>query len=297
MKNGVAIQLEGVSRTWNSFHLGPIDLTVQQGNVVTIVGNNGSGKSTIFRLILQLLKKDHGSIRFFSQGKELKEMEAKQKIGYVGDQYLGFRHLTVDELASFVSHWYPDWDQAKYQQLKKRYQIDGAMKFENCSTGIQKKVEWILALSHSPQWLLLDEPSAGVDLLAQKKMIEDMMEFMEKDQNCILLASHNPHEVHQVADYIYLLDQGTIVQGFEKDQILEQWGIIWLDQPLPESLIDHPHILDMHTSSQIVTNQLDQLEKEFAAHHITITRFKRLQWIDAIEYLLAQKKKSEGNRS
>lgn len=289
MKLDVAIQLEGLQRKWDSFHLGPINLTVHEGNIVAIVGNNGSGKSSIFRLILQLLKKDEGSIRFFSQGNELQETEAKQKIGYVGNQYLGFRHLTIDELASLVARWYPKWDSAKYQRLKQRYRIDGTMKYENCSTGVQKKVEWILAISHSPQWLLLDEPSSGVDLSSQKQMIEDMMEFMEKDENSILLASHNLHEIHQVADWIYLLDQGKIVHAFEKDQILEQWGIIWLDQPLPPSFSNHPNVLKILTPSQIVTNDLDQLEHTLKSHHITITHLKRLPLMDAIEYLLTTK--------
>lgn len=299
MKSDLALQLEGVSRSWPSFQLGPIDLTVHQGHIVTLVGNNGAGKSTIFRLILQLLQKENGRIRFYSQGKEIDETEAKQKIGFVGNQYDGLQHLSIDELAAFVAHWYPDWNPNQYQRLKERYRIDGQMKYADCSPGVQKKVEWVLAFSHSPQWLFLDEPSAGVDLFSQKLMMEDMMNFMEHEQNSILLASHNLHEIQQVADYLYLLEQGKIVQAFDKDEIAEQWGMIWIDQPLPPSLSNHPHILDALTPTQIVTNHLAELEKFLQAHQIAILRLKRLSFMDAMEYLLTPvpSKKSERTHS
>ena len=290
MNHELTLQLAGVSRKWNDFQLGPLDLTVQQGNVVAMIGKNGSGKSTIFRLIMRLLQKDEGKIRFFSQGREIEETKAKQKIGYVGNQYDALQHLTIDHLAAFVAYWYPDWNPTQYEQLKQRYEIDGRLKYAECSPGIQKKVEWVLALSHSPQWLLLDEPTAGVDLFSQKLMIEDITEFMENEQNSILLASHNPHEIQQVADYIYVLDQGEIVHAFEKDKIAEQWAIIWIDQPLPEPLANHSLILDVHTPTEIVTPDLNQLEQVLQAHQISIQRHKRLSFMDAMEYLLTPAK-------
>lgn len=285
-----ALQLEGVSRKWNAFQLGPIDLTVQQGNVVALIGKNGSGKSTIFRLIMRLLQKDKGKIRFFSQGREMEETKAKQKIGFVGNQYDALQHLTIDHLAAFAAYWYPDWNPTQYEQLKQRYEIDGRLKYAECSPGTQKKVAWVLALSHSPQWLLLDELTTGVDLYSQKLMIEDIMEFMENEQNSILLASHNPHEIQQVADYIYVLNQGKIVHTFDKDQIAEQWAIIWTDQPLPEALAHHALILDIHTPTEMVTHDLDQLEQVLQMHQISIRRHQRLSFMDAMEYLFAPAK-------
>lgn len=290
--SGTALQVRGLTRRLQSFQLGPFDLDVDQGSIVALVGNNGSGKSTLFRLLTRLLAMDQGSIRFVSEGRVLEDKEAKQRIGYVGRTFGFFHNQSIDTLASFFAYWYPNWNQQKYEQLLERYQIDRKVSFAKCSTGTQKKVEFILALSSSPQWLLLDEPSSGLDLSSQKMLIEDMLAYMEEEQNSILISSHNLDEINRIADFIYLIDKGRVIHSFSKDEIHEKWSNVWIDQPLPAGISSHPAIIEQK-STQIVTNDLPELEKILNQEGITITHFQRLTLLEAMEHLLSDGSKEK----
>lgn len=281
----MAIEVRELIRRFRSFQLGPLDMNVDQGSVVALVGNNASGKSTLFRLLTGLLTFDQGSIHFYSQRKQLSEQEAKRKIGYVGRPFGLFQHETIDSLASFFSYWYPNWDQQKYQRLIQRYQIDPQTSLAKCSNGTQKKVELILALSSSPQWLLLDEPSLGLDLSSQKLLYEDLLDFMEEERNSILIASHNPEEISRIADRIYLIHEGKIIDIFSKDEVYEKWSYVWIEQPLPIQLTNHPAVIE-HETNHFVTNDLPEIEKLLHEEGIAVAHLQRFTLREVMETIL-----------
>lgn len=283
---GSAINIDGVSKSLRSFRLDSINLQVNTGSVAAVLGNNGAGKSILFKLIMNLLQTEQGTIQLMGQTYKENEIQIKQKTGYIGGQFQVLSHLSIRQLASFICRWYPTWNQAKYQKLLKRYQIDEDVRFAQCSTGVQKKVEFIFVMAYSPDLLILDEPTTGVDLFSQRKMTEDLLHFMEDDGKCILIASHNFDEINRIADDIYVLDNGQITHSFNKDEIGEKWARIWINHELPEELFNHPHIIDLQQSPlQVVTNNLDAMENELKNHEILITHMQKLTLRDVIEYL------------
>lgn len=280
------LTITGLTKQYKNFTLGPIDLRVEKGIVVALLGTNGSGKSTLFRILMGMVQPSEGQLSFFDTAGQMSETEIKQRIGYVGDQFDIMGHLTIKELASLVSYWYPNWSMQKYQELLHRYKVNEHQKYSKCSKGTQKKVQFILAMSYEPELLLLDELTAGVDLVSQRKMREDLQEFMADGEHTIVLASHILDEIRQVSDYIYVLDDGQIIRSFEKDEVHVNWARVWTSH-IPAALRQHPHVLEFSEQPmQLVTDDLTSIEAELAKENATITHIQRLNMDEVITFIL-----------
>lgn len=287
MMNTSILDIKGLTKHYKKFSLGPIDFQVEMGTVVAVVGANGSGKTTFFRMMMNLLQADGGSINFFGNDLTEKETEIKQKVGYVGDLLDPYSRLTIKELSSLIAYWYPTWDHRLYAHLLKRYNIDEEQKFGKCSKGTKKKVEFIFALCHETKILLLDEPSAGVDIISQQKMKEDLMNYMEDGERSIVLATHNIDEIKQLCDYITILDDGNVLSTFNKDEVHEKWARLWVSH-IPDTLHNHPHVIKVEANPpQIVTDNLTSIEKELAERGMSISHTNRLSLEEVIEYMIS----------
>src|SRR5699024_7973615 len=187
----------------------------------------------------------------------------KERIGYAGGRlYEAFDHLTISKLAELISHWYPNWDVVYYETLLERYQINPKEKYANCSDGTKKKIEFVFALTRHPELLLLDEPTANVDMLSQQKMQEDLINYMEKGDNTIVIATHSQEEIKQSCDYICFLKNGQIEGIYEKDDIQNRWARLWLLE-LPSSVKNDPSVWMVEEEPlQIITDRLPELQEE-----------------------------------
>jgi ABC-2 type transport system ATP-binding protein len=287
--NNSVLMVNGLEKKYKKFQFGPVDFSLEKGTAVALLGGNGSGKSTFFRLLMNILQPEAGSVTIFGASLKEKETDIKRRIGFIGDMLEPFSALKIKDLASLVSHWYPTWDDERYQHLTARYGIDENEKYGKCSKGTKKKVEFVLSLCHSPDLLLLDEPSANVDIVSQRKIKEDLVEYLEDGEKSIVLATHIMDDVRQICDYIYLLENGQFSESFEKDEIQEKWASCWIHE-LPEELSHHPAIVRINrldnTSLQVVTNDFSSLERELLLHDITIQQVGRLTLDEIIEYMI-----------
>lgn len=287
--NQPLVRIEGITKHFKKFSLRSVDLSVEEGTIVALLGPNGSGKSTLFRIMMNLIQAESGSMHIFDKNMQEYETEIKKEIGYVGDQYDIFGDLTIAELASLISYWYSTWDQTRYKELLLKYNIDESSKFKNCSKGEKKKVEFIMALSHHPKLLLLDEPTAGVDIISVRRMKEDLLAYMESGTRSIILATHQVDEVKELCDYIYVLHKGRIVDSFLKDEIMEKWARIKVSQ-LTNNIQSHSAIIDININDQLlVTNNLQEMEHLLAQEGISIIQLERLGIGEVLEYLIAPK--------
>ncbi|WP_456274796.1 ABC transporter ATP-binding protein [Bacillus sp. AK031] len=288
------LEVKGLKKNYKKFKFGPIDFSVEKGMAVALLGGNGSGKSTFFRLLMNILQPEAGSITFFGNDLKNNEMDVKRRIGFIGEMLEPFSALKIKEIANLVSYWFPTWDDSRYHHFVNRYRIDENEKYGKTSKGTRKKVELILSLSHSPDILLLDEPSANLDIVSQRKMKEDLVEFLEDGEKSIVLASHLMDDVRHICDYIYILDDGQINESFEKDEIQEKWATFWIND-FPEELLDHPNIVVTNrlnnSTLQVVTNDFPTIERDLLDRHISIHQVGRLTLEEIIEYII------DGDRS
>lgn len=280
------LRISELTKHYRKFRLGPLNLVCEPGVVTAIVGPNGSGKSTLFRMIMGLIKSEHGDIDIFGQSINEEERYIKQQLGYVGDQYEGFKHLKISELAELISYWYPSWNEERYQHYLERYKIDESMRFDKCSKGTQKKVEFVFAMVHQPQLLILDEPSAGLDIPSQRLMREDLIEMMEDGQSSVLIATHSVDELKSLCDYIYVLNNGQLIHAFEKDEVHDQWARIWVSAITP-LMKKHPDILAYEEQpALLLTKNLEDTLKLLQVENISVTHTQRLSLEEVIEMLL-----------
>ncbi|WP_180994295.1 ABC transporter ATP-binding protein [Bacillus sp. Marseille-P3661] len=283
------LKIKGLTKQLKKSVIGPIDFQMEKGTAVALIGANGSGKSTFLRLLMNILKPDKGDIQVFGQKFAENETTIKQQIGYMGDLFEPFGYLSIKELSSLVSYWYPSWSHSRYADFLRRYNIDETMKYSKCSKGTKKKVEFIFSLCHNPQLLLLDEPSAGVDIISQRKMKEDLKNYMEDGENSILLVTHIMDEVKQICDYITIIEEGMLVHYINKDEIYENWARVWVST-VTDSLRINPNVISIDAESlQILTNNLRAIEKAIKTEGIAITHIQRPTLEETIENLVELK--------
>ena len=117
------ISLRGIRKSYGDFELGPVDLEIEPGYVVAVVGPNGGGKSTLFRVLMNLVRPSSGELKLFGGTYPHDEVAIKQRVGYVPERSLGHDEMSANSLGEFVSHFYPGWDQSLYEDLLKRTQV------------------------------------------------------------------------------------------------------------------------------------------------------------------------------
>ena len=221
------ISLKGVRKTFrNNFELGPMDLTVEPGCIVAVLGPNGGGKSTLIGMLMNLIHPDSGEVSLFGLSHPEDEVAIKQRIGYVPESSVGHDELSAKSLGEFVSYWYPRWDQRLYQDLIERYKVDPDKRFGKLSKGMQRCLAFALALATGGELLLLDEPTVGVDPFARRQMLEDISRFMrdgvnDGDGRTVVFATQVMEEVRRLADYVAFLVDGEYLSLQEKDTLLE----------------------------------------------------------------------------
>ncbi|MBA9087987.1 ABC-2 type transport system ATP-binding protein [Fontibacillus solani] len=231
MEQDIAIELTGVKITRRRRKtIGPINLRIPQGHIVALVGPNGSGKSTIINMILQTISPDEGSITWLGEAsKTALPLEIRQQIAYVPEHPINEENfMTADEAARFRSHWYPNWDEVRFDQLMSRFEVSRHERLNRLSKGERRKFEIAAAFAAKPKILLLDEPSSGLDPFAWKDMIEQLRSFMKGEDVTVVLSSHIVEEVKRLADYIVLVNSGQVLGMAEKDALFANWKEIWV---------------------------------------------------------------------
>lgn len=230
MMNESAIQLNGIVMNRSNFKLGPLHLDIPRGYITAIVGPNGCGKSSTFRMMLGLDKQDEGSIQLLGQQVEQGlDTELKKRIGYLHDQSSSHEErMKGTEKAAFHRFWYDRWDVNRYRELLHILEVDDNQVLGKMSKGMRRKFEFALSIAHNPELLLLDEPSSGLDPLAWKMMIEILHRYMDRGDRTILMTSHIIEEVKRLADYIIFMAQGRVLGVYEKDELFSSWFTIFV---------------------------------------------------------------------
>ncbi|OAB36838.1 multidrug ABC transporter ATP-binding protein [Paenibacillus macquariensis subsp. defensor] len=303
----MVVQMVGVKKKRRNKMIGPLNLSIPQGYVVVIVGENGSGKSTMMNMLMQTVIPDEGDITWFGQSYPSGiPPEIKQQIGYVSEKSnLEEDLMTAEEVAKFRSYWYTDWDDMMLQRLFKTFNIPANTKLNKMSKGERRKVEISVALASRPKLLLLDEPSSGLDPFAWKRMIDILQEYMIKGDSTILLSSHIVDEIRRLADFIILVHQGRILGMVEKDNLLDNWKEVWLkgDRSMVE-VEDLPGIVSAQQESigvlRLITTECKQLENLLQQSGIQLMKTRGLEldeilslWIQRDEAVIAQSERGE----
>lgn len=220
-----AISIRNLQKSFPAFTLKNVSFDVQKGTIMGFIGENGAGKSTTIKCILNVLKKDSGLIKIFGYDHTKEEIQIKEEIGVVYDDLPFPETLTGSEIEKFMSRLYKNWDEPLFYQLLKQFKINPAKKVKELSRGMKMKLSIAIALAHHPKLLILDEPTSGLDPIVRDEILDLFLHFMEEEEHTILFSSHITSDLEKIADSITFIHEGEIVFSESKDVLLYEYAI------------------------------------------------------------------------
>jgi ABC-2 type transport system ATP-binding protein len=230
--------MEGVSKRYPHFFLDNINLELREGGVLGFVGANGAGKSTTIRILMGLVRQDSGSVQVLGHSMPAEQIAAKLDIGFVSEDMRLYGAATLAWHMNFVASMYPRWDQTYADMLLRRFDLK-AQRIKGLSHGQRVKAALLLALARQPRLLILDEPTTGLDPVARREVLAELMSVLTDEGRTIFFSSHNTLEVEQISDYIAFIDRGHLIALDEKEDLLDRWRRVRLVVPSGSVL---PHI-------------------------------------------------------
>ena len=232
-----AIRIANLKKTYSDFTLEIPSLALPGGYILGLIGENGAGKSTTIRLILDLIRKDDGEITVLGEKVGTKEYEAvKEDIGVVFDEPGFPPSLKGKEIGRILQYTYRRWDPAVFEKLTTRFDLPMDRKFSEYSRGMKMKLSIAAALSHDPKLLILDEATSGLDPVVRDEILDIFMDFTRDENHSILVSSHIVSDLEKLCDYVAFLHKGKLLLWEEKDRLAERYGVI---QCMEEEIADY----------------------------------------------------------
>jgi ABC-2 type transport system ATP-binding protein len=201
--------------------LASVSLSMPRGAVYGLVGANGAGKTTLIKHILGLLRAESGSVRVFGVDPVADPVAVLSRIGYLSEENDIPGWMRVDELIRYSRAFYPAWDDAYAEELRRAFALDPTAKIRNLSKGGKARVGLLIALAHRPELLVLDEPSSGLDPIVRRDILGAVIRTIADEGRTVLFSSHLLGEVEQVADHVTMINEGRIVLSAPLDAIRE----------------------------------------------------------------------------
>ena len=235
-QNAPALEIKGLRKEYKDFVLEGMDLTIERGKIMGLVGENGAGKTTAMKAMLGIIRADGGTIRFF--GKELSEgcSGNKNDIGVVLGEMNFYETMTPAQVGKVCGGIYKNWDEKRFKDSLGRMNVAMNKKIKDFSKGMRIKLALATALSHQAKILILDEPTSGLDPVAREEILDEFKAFTEDGQGAILLSSHITSDLEKIADDITFIHKGKVI--FTKSR-RELAGIGNIDDIMTEYVRGH----------------------------------------------------------
>ena len=221
-----ALELKNVSKSFSGFCLDNLSLTLPSGCIMGLIGENGAGKSTTVKLILDMLHKDSGAITVLGKYNEKDISLIKEDVGVVMDEAGIPECLTAKQVGKVMKHTFRNWNDAEYTRLLKKLSLPDNKPFKEFSRGMKVKLGIAVAMSHGARLLLLDEPTSGLDPVVRDEVVEMFCDFTRDEEHSILISSHIVSDLERLCDYVAFLHKGKLLLCEEKDVLLSEYGII-----------------------------------------------------------------------
>lgn len=217
-----AIEIKNLNKKYDNFSLKNININLEEGSIMGLVGRNGAGKTTIIKSIMGLINIDSGDIKVF--GNELTK-ESKENIGIVFDDGFFSEQYNAKQIGNILKNIYKNWDSSKYKDYLRKMNLPEDKIIKNFSKGMIMKLSFAIAVSHNPKLLILDEPTSGLDPVFRSEILDMFMDFIQDEKCSILISSHITTDLEKIADYITFIDNGEIVFSKNKDEFIYTFGI------------------------------------------------------------------------
>jgi ABC-2 type transport system ATP-binding protein len=224
-----AIEIRGLEKSFSTFKLGPLDLTVPRGAIYGFIGPNGAGKSTTMDLMLGMGDRDAGTITVNGLDHLRDEVAFKQRVGYASPDISYAVWGKVGKAIRFVRDFYPTWDHAYCDRLMEAFHLDAKDKIATLSFGARTKLNLLIALSHRPEVLILDEPTTGLDAVSKKQVFTELLNAVKEGDRTAFISSHGLADLERFADHVGLIKNGKLLFEGPTDAVVQRFRQVDLE--------------------------------------------------------------------
>jgi ABC-2 type transport system ATP-binding protein len=220
------LEIKGLNKAYDSFALKDVSFTLPKGYIMGFVGENGSGKTTTIRSILNMANIDSGKISVFGLDSVTDTIAIKEKLGVVFDSLYLADHLTAKQIEKQLKPFYKDWDSKEFAGRLKSFGLPDNKRVGEFSKGMKMKLMIAIALSHKADFMILDEPTSGLDPVARDELLDILAEYIENENRSVLFSTHITSDVERIADYVTILHNGKVWFTGTKDELNEKYVIL-----------------------------------------------------------------------
>lgn len=221
-----AIEIKNITKKYDGFTLNNVSFNVPKGSIMGFIGQNGAGKSTTIRSLLNIIPINSGEIKLLGMDHIKNEKEIKERIAVVFDELPFHDIFNAKDMSRIFEGIYPKWNRNIYVRYLERFELPLKKKIGDFSKGMKMKLQIACALSHEAELLVMDEATAGLDPVVRDEILRIFMEYLEDGERSILMSSHITSDLEKIADSVTFIDKGKILLSGYKDEILETHGVI-----------------------------------------------------------------------
>jgi ABC-2 type transport system ATP-binding protein len=254
--NEPAIDLHAVYKSFGSTHvLRGVTLQVGRGQTFAFLGRNASGKTTLIRMLLGLLKRHDGAIRVLDLDPQRDPLELRRLVGYLAEDQTMYGWMRVEEIVRFVAPFYPTWDHDLALRYLRDFELPLRTRIKHLSKGQNVRLGLVLALAHRPELVILDDPALGLDPIMRKQFNRDLITHLQCEGRTVFYSSHLLYEVEPVADEVAILHDGRIVRQADTEALRR----------------DVKQIITSRENLAAVRNELRVLDERFEGDRVAVT--------------------------
>lgn len=221
-----ALEIRNLTKHYGDFSLDNLNLTLPSGCIMGLIGENGAGKSTTIKLILDMISRDGGQITILGRDNREDLHLTKEDIGVVPDEIGLSEALTAKQVGKIMKHTFKNWDDEVYKGYLEKLAIPDNKRFKALSRGMKMKLGIAIAMSHHPKLLILDEATSGLDPVVRDEVVDMFSEFTRDESHSILISSHIVSDLEKLCDYIAFLHKGRLLLCEEKDVLRDEFCFV-----------------------------------------------------------------------
>lgn len=220
------LRIDHVTKSYDKFQLKDISFSVPSGCIMGLIGENGAGKTTVMKAILQLIAPEEGKVFLFGQEFDGRDRAVLEQVGVVLDRCYFYPDLTGKNVNHMMKQIYQSWEEDRFYSYLEQFSIDPGKSIRKYSRGMETKLSLACALSHQSRLLILDEPAGGLDPAAREELLDLFWNFIQEENHSILLSSHIVTDLEKICDYLTYIHKGKLIFSEEKDRLMEAYGVV-----------------------------------------------------------------------
>ena len=230
------LEVKNLNKELDDFEIKDVSFSLESGYIMGFIGPNGSGKTTIIKLIMNLLRKNSGEIKIFGKDNIKFEKEIKDRIGFVYDESFFYENLTIKQMKDIIAPFYSKWDDELFYKYMGDFDLNPEKKIKDLSKGMKMKFSLSMALSHDADFIIMDEPTAGLDPIVRRELLDILYNIIQDESKSIFFSTHITTDLEKIADYITFIDKGEIVFTKSINDVFDTYKLIKGDNKLLNNL-------------------------------------------------------------